>query len=248
MAEPVRQIHSGVVLPPPVRLDGVGLRAGSRTLLSGIDASFGLSPVTVILGPNGAGKTQLLRLVAGLARPDSGTIRYAWPPRPEKHRTALVFQRPVLLRRSAIGNLTHALAQYGVPRRDRRARAQELLRFADLEHRATAPARALSGGEQQRLALARALGAAPDMLLLDEPTAHLDPRATAGVEALVARVVADGVRVVLITHDIGQARRLASEIVFLHAGRLTEQTPANRFFARPASAEARAYLQGDLLL
>lgn len=250
MAEPLRLIdHRAPPAPrPPVTLEDVHLARGGRPILDGIDAELGLSEVTAIMGPNGAGKTQLLRLLARLGAPDRGRIRFAWPDAPEKHRTAIVFQRPVLLRRSVLGNLTHALAQYGVPRAARAARAADLLDFADLVSRARMPARALSGGEQQRLALARALGAAPDLLLLDEPTSNLDPRATAAIEALILRAAAQGTRVILVTHDAGQARRLASDILFLHAGRVAEHTPARRFFDAPASPQAAAYLAGELFL
>lgn len=253
MAEHARPLRIAHARPPlttraPVSLSEVTLRRGGQDVLRDVSADLGLSDVTAIMGPNGAGKTQLLRLIAGLARPDGGTIRFAWPDAPEKHRIALVFQRPVLLRRSALANLTHALAQYGVPRARRVARAHELLDFGGLSDRARTPARALSGGEQQRLALVRALAAAPDLLLLDEPTSNLDPRSTAAIEALIQRATAQGVRVILVTHDIGQARRLAGDILFLHGGRLAERSPAARFFAAPASPQAAAYLAGELYL
>lgn len=253
MADPDRLIHltqrrAPRPQRPPVRLNDVNMTKGGRHILHGITADLGLSDVTAIMGPNGAGKTQLLRLLAGLAHPDSGKVTFAWPDAPEKHRIALVFQRPVLLRRSTLGNLTHALAQYGVPRNRRAVRALQLLEFGGLTDRARTPARALSGGEQQRLALVRALGAAPDLLLLDEPTSNLDPRSTAAIEALILRATAQGVRVILVTHDVGQARRLANDILFLQNGALTEHTPASRFFDTPKSAQAAAYLQGELFL
>jgi len=234
--------------PPAVWLHDVQLRRGGQPILRGLSAELGQADVTAIMGPNGAGKTQLLRLLAGLTQPDDGTVHFAWPDAPEKHRIALVFQRPVLLRRSTMGNLSHALRQYGVPRRRRLSRAMELLAFGDLTDRARTPARALSGGEQQRLALVRAMAAAPDLLLLDEPTSNLDPRSTAAIEALILRATAQGVRVILVTHDAGQARRLADDILFLHDGRVAEHSPAARFFDMPASAQAAAYLQGDLYL
>ncbi len=233
---------------PPVRLEGVGLSRRGRVILDGVTASLGLSDITAILGPNGAGKTQLLRIIAGLDAPRSGRVDFAWPPTPDKHRVALVLQRPVLLRRSVRANLDHALRQYGISRKDRPARIAELLRFGELAGLAATPARALSGGEQQRLALVRALGAAPDLLLLDEPSAHLDPRSTAAIEGLIRRAADEGVRIILVTHDRSQARRLATDVLFLHEGRVAEHGPALRFFERPASREARAYLDGDLLL
>lgn len=253
MAEPDRLIRLAHTQPtltqhPPVRIADLYLQRGGQYILRGITANLGLSDVTAIMGPNGAGKTQLLRLIAGLGQPDSGTIKFAWPDAPEKHRIALVFQRPMLLRRSALANLTHALAQYGVTRARRAARAMELLDFGGLTDRANIPARALSGGEQQRLTLVRALGAAPDLLLLDEPTSNLDPRSTAAIEALIQRATAQGVRVILVTHDIGQARRLAKDILFLQDGQAAEHSPAPQFFDTPTSAQAAAYLRGELYL
>ncbi len=199
------------------------------------------------MGPNGAGKSLSLRMMAGLVKPDAGEVSFAGG-RPGAQDVALVFQKPVLLRRSVRANLAHALATYGVPRRERPARLADLLRRTDLEGLAQAPARRLSGGEQQRLAMARALAAGPRFLLLDEPTASLDPHATAAIEALICRAAADGVKVVLVTHDRGQAARLADDVLFLHRGRLAEAAPARRFFEAPASREARAYLAGDLLV
>lgn len=253
MAEPDRLIRLAHARPPhperpPVCIKGLYLSRSNQFILRDVTLDLGLSDVTAIMGPNGAGKTQLLRLIAGLGHADSGEIKFAWPDMPDKNRIALVFQRPVLLRRSALANLTHALAQYGVKRTLRTARAMELLDFGGLSDRAHIPARALSGGEQQRLTLVRALGAAPDLLLLDEPTSNLDPRSTAAIEALIQRATAQGVRVILVTHDIGQARRLANDIVFLQNGQVAEHSPAARFFDTPASAQAAAYLRGELYL
>ncbi|MEQ9609977.1 MAG: ATP-binding cassette domain-containing protein, partial [Kiloniellaceae bacterium] len=161
---------------------------------------------------------------------------------------AVVFQRPVVLRRSVAANLKHALATYGVPRGERAKRLEELLTLAGLQDLADRPARVLSGGEQQRLAMVRALAAEPDLLLLDEPTASLDPQATAAIETLIGRAAAKGVKIVMVTHDRGQAQRLADEILFLHRGRLSERSAADAFFSRPNSAAAQAYLEGRLLL
>ncbi|RED14097.1 ABC transporter ATP-binding protein [Pontivivens insulae] len=252
MADPLpfRPPAAAPVMPdrPAVRIEDLRLTRRWRKVIDGISADLGTPGCTAIMGPNGAGKSLLLRTIAGLEKPQGGTITFAWPPTPEKRRVALVFQRPVLLRRTALANLVHALRQFGVPRAARTDQAMALLERADLAHAAKTPARALSGGEQQRLALVRALGQAPDLLLLDEPSASLDPRATAALERLIRQAIHDGVRVLLITHDRGQARRLANRVVFLHAGRVTEDTPSDRFFDVAQSPQARAYLNGDLLL
>jgi tungstate transport system ATP-binding protein len=154
----------------------------------------------------------------------------------------------VLLRRSALANVTHALRARGVSRQECHARAERMLSAAGLGALTRTPARLLSGGEQQRLAMARALSLEPDVLFLDEPTANLDPASTLAIEQLIQQAHDEGTKCVLVTHDIGQARRLADEVVFLHRGQLEEQSPAGRFFDAPVSASARAFLEGRLVL
>ena len=158
----------------------------------------------------------------------------------------MVFQRPVLLRRTAVANVAYALAIAGVPRAERIPRALDALRRVGLGHLAKHPARVLSGGEQQRLALARAWALSPEVLFLDEPTASLDPGATQEIEKGIAAVHASGTKIVLVTHNLGQARRLGDEILFLHQGRIAERAPADRFFKQPASREAAQFLEGEL--
>jgi tungstate transport system ATP-binding protein len=159
----------------------------------------------------------------------------------------MVFQRPVLLRRSAAANIRYVLSTQGIPRRQRRVMVTEALEQAGLLPLAAQPARVLSGGEQQRLALARVWALKPQVLFLDEPTASLDPAATRTVEALLARIHHAGTKLIMTTHDLGQARRLADEVLFLHHGRLVENAPASEFFAKPQSKEAAAFLEGKLL-
>jgi len=232
----------------PVVLDGVGYAAAGRQLIKPVSLTLGPGPLTCVMGPNGAGKSLLLRLIGGLIRPSAGRVTYGGAPEAGKNRIAVVFQRPVLLRRSVAANLDHALKTYGVPRAQRPERIRELMALGQLRKMSWRPARLLSGGEQQRLCMVRALAAAPDLLLLDEPTASLDPQATAAFEALITRAAADGVKVVLVTHDRDQARRLAEEIVFLHHGRIAERAPAADFFDHAQSPEAQAYLAGRLLV
>lgn len=231
----------------PVTLRGVEFRAGGQSLIGGLDLVLEPGPLTCIMGPNGAGKSLLVRLIAGLIQPTGGAVTYGGATVPGKNRIAVVFQRPVLLRRSAAANLDHALKTYGVARAERPGRIAALLAEAGLGAQAGQAARLLSGGEQQRLALVRALAAEPDLLLLDEPAASLDPQATAMLEALIRRASAHGVKVVLVTHDRDQARRLADEVILLHRGRIAEQGPAGAFFEAPKTTEAQAYLDGRLL-
>lgn len=241
----------------PVSLEGVCFGVNGTDLLHDVSLSIGHGNRTVIMGPNGAGKSLLLRLMQGLIRPTRGRLswRRNWeagggsqgrpsgaPP------VSIVFQRPVLLRRSVAANLAHALRVLRVPRADRSARLEELLTLGNLQDRRDQPARSLSGGEQQRLATVRALAASPEMLLLDEPTASLDPQATHAIEDLIQRSHDRGTKIVLVTHDMGQAKRLGDEIVFMSKGRIAEFTPAETFFSRPQSEEARAYLSGRLVI
>lgn len=234
----------------PVALQGLGFAAGGKTLIHGLSLQLSPGSRSVVMGPNGAGKSLFLRLLAGLIQPTAGRVTYGGREADAAvlRRIAVVFQRPVVLRRSVAANLRHALATYGVPRRERPARLEALLALGQLAAIADRPARVLSGGEQQRLCVVRALAAQPDLLLLDEPTASLDPQATAAIEALVGQAAAAGVKIVLVTHDRGQAERLADEVLFLHHGRLAEHSPADAFFNKPDSAAAQAYLEGRLLL
>jgi len=234
----------------PIVLDALRLEVGGKALVDGLSLELAPGSRSVIMGPNGAGKSLTLRLIAGLIRPSAGSITYGGRAADAAllRRIAVVFQRPVMLRRSVAANLRHALATYGVPRAERARRIEELLALGQLQDLADRPARVLSGGEQQRLSMVRALAAEPDLLLLDEPTASLDPQATAAIEALVEQASENGVKIVLVTHDRGQAQRLADEILFLHRGRLAERSAADAFFSRPNSAAAQAYLEGRLLL
>lgn len=231
----------------PVTLEAARLRFRGAGGLDGLSLTLEPGGVTALMGPNGAGKSLTLRLIAGLIAPQSGRLGWAGAGKPPRGAIGLVFQRPVLLRRSAGANLLHALGLAGMARAERAAARDALLARCGLAHCAARPARALSGGEQQRLAFARALAFRPRLLLLDEPTASLDPAETARLEALIAEAAREGVTALLVTHDPAQARRLADRILFLHRGKLAEAGPAARLDA-PKSAELRAYLAGDLLV
>lgn len=232
----------------PLRLTDVAYRARGQTLIDSISADLRAGGRCVILGPNGAGKSLLLRLCHGLLRPTAGRIEWAAGNGERvRRRQAMVFQDPVLLRRSAAGNIRYPLHLHGVPRGERQAAVEQALARAGLSDVADRPARVLSGGEQQRLAIARAWVTRPQVLFLDEPTSNLDPAATRAIEELILAVDMAGTKIIMTTHDLGQARRLADEILFLHRGRLLERTPAREFFAAPHTAKATTFLKGDLL-
>jgi tungstate transport system ATP-binding protein len=231
----------------PLVLDNVCFSAGGRNIIEGVTCEIASGPRTVILGPNGAGKSVLMRLCHGLLAPSSGRIEWRGGVNPRGRRTqAMVFQRPVMLRRSALANVTYALELAGVPRPERTRRAEKALSSVGLSHAAQRPARVLSGGEQQRLALARAWALDPEVFFLDEPTANLDPSATREVEAIVEQIRASGTKIVMTTHNLGQAQRVGDEILFISAGRLVERTPVERFFSQPATPEAAAFIRGEL--
>ena len=235
---------------PLLQARGLCFDAGGKRLIDRIDARIRLHRRTAIMGANGTGKSLLLRLLHGLIQPTAGEVLWQGRPldREGRRGQAMVFQRPVMLRRSVLANLRFALAVRGVggsERTDREAEAVERSQLRDLANR---PARVLSGGEQQRLAVARALACAPRVLFLDEPTASLDPASTHAIEQLIREAHRSGVTIVLVTHDIGQARRLGDDLIFLHAGRVVETGRVSDVLDAPRSEAACAWLEGRLYL
>ncbi len=228
----------------PLRLEGVSFAAGGRTIIEPLDLTLEAGASTIILGANGAGKSVLMRLMHGLLAPSTG--RVAWSTDGPRRRQAMVFQRPVMLRRSALANVVYALDAAGVPVGQQSRLAREALQEVGLAQAAGRPARVLSGGEQQRLALARAWALHPEVLFLDEPTANLDPGATREIEAIIKAFDVAGTKIVMSTHSLGQARRLGDEVIFLHQGRVAERAPIEKFFPQPASPEAVAFVKGEL--
>jgi tungstate transport system ATP-binding protein len=226
-------------------LEGVGYTVRGRRIIDSICVQLAAGARTVILGPNGAGKSVLLRLCHGLLQPTEGSVVWQAARAGNGVRQALVFQRPVMLRRSALANIAHALAVHGVGRRERAERSVAALSRAGLRHLANRSARVLSGGEQQRLALARAWALHPDVLFLDEPTANLDPAATREVEAIIQAIHEAGTKIVMTTHNLAQARRMGEEILYIADGRLVESSSAAKFFTAPATEAARRFIEGE---
>ena len=231
----------------PITIDKLTLKAGQKTLLNNISLNITSSGILVIMGPNGAGKSLLMRCLHGLSQPDSGRILFAGDEINQTHRKsqALIFQKPVLLKRSVRQNLEFVRTLH---RTDNVASIELALKNVGLSKLASQPANQLSGGERQRLALARALMMRPQMLFLDEACANLDPASVSNIEEVLRQTCKDGQKIILITHDIAQAKRLADEVVFLHRGALCEHTPARVFFQSPKSKAARAYLDGQILV
>lgn len=233
--------------PQLLDVEDLVFEAGGARRVDGVSLSLGAGGATMVMGPNGAGKSLLLRMLHGLIEPTSGRILWGGAPMSDdiRRRQAMVFQRAVLLRRSVAANIDFVLKLRGAADP---ARRDALLEHVGLLDRSRQAARLLSGGEQQRLALARALATEPEVLFLDEPTASLDPASTQMIESLVADAKARGVKIIFVTHDLGQAKRVADEVVFLHRGRIAERTPAAQFFNDPSSEAARAYLEGRIVL
>ncbi len=245
-------LHSGVMHERvngslPLVLNSVCFAVNGRTILDRISVEITSGARTVILGPNGAGKSVLMRVCHGLLAPTAGSVAWhGWQAGAPRGRQAMVFQRPVMLRRSALENVIYGLRLAGVPRRLARDQALDALARVGLSAVADRPARVLSGGEQQRLALARAWARRPEVLFLDAPTANLDPAANREIEATIQSIHAAGTKIIMATHNLGQARRLADEILFLQDGRLIERRPVDDFFLQPATAEAAAFIKGEL--
>jgi tungstate transport system ATP-binding protein len=235
----------------PLRLENVGYSVNGKSLVQALSLDFEAGAPTLVLGPNGAGKSLLLRLCHGLLQPTVGRVSWhgsaAQNPQSLRFGQAMVFQKPVLLRRSVLANVAFPLKLRGLDAGARQKKALAALERVGLAAFADRPARVLSGGEQQRLALARAWALEPQILFLDEPAAALDPNATRQVETIIDSIGRSGTKIVMTTHDLGQARRLAGDIIFMANGRVAERTATGDFFTAPRSKAAQAFLNGDLI-
>jgi tungstate transport system ATP-binding protein len=232
----------------PLVADGLQFAIAGRPIIRDVSFTIGSSGRTVILGPNGAGKSVLLRLLHGLLQPSGGELLWGGlTVARAREQQAMAQQHPVLLRRTVAGNLFHVLHVKGVPRGERQALVDAALQQAGLAELDARAARTLSGGQKQRLAIARACVLRPAVLLLDEPTTNLDPAAVRRVEELIGAVAAAGTKILMTTHDIAQAKRLAADVLFLNEGRLLEHAPAAEFFASPKDPAAARFLDGELL-
>ena len=230
-----------------VSLEDVLVRRRGKAILGPINLSLASSGFTIVLGPNGAGKTTLLKILHGGERVTRGTVSWSLPKHEARQEQAYVFQTPTMLRRSVAQNLAYPLQLLGL---DKHAIAERVEFWAErigLRAELESAATRLSGGEKQKLALARALIRDPKVLFLDEPCANLDGRATREIESILLEAVANGTRIIMTTHNIGQARRLASDVVFLLNGTLHEQAEASQFFNAPQTAAAQAFQQGDIV-
>lgn len=242
--------HDAASGAPLLSARGLCFDSGKQRLINNIDLDISPGRCTVVMGANGSGKSLLLRLLHGLLLPTAGEILWHGRPldRAARQDQAMVFQRPVMLRRSVAANLRFALSVRGVRGSERKAREAETLALARLNTLKDRPARVLSGGEQQRLAMARAMICAPRMLLLDEPTASLDPASSLAIELLIEDARKSGTTIILVTHDAGQARRLGDDLIFLHSGSIAETGTVSRVLDIPRTEAAQAWLNGRLFV
>jgi len=230
----------------PIEFHNVDFSINGKKLIDNASCQLTKTGKTVVMGANGAGKSLFLRLIAGLIQPNSGTLHVCNgnPSSTGDVCISMVFQNPILLRRTTFANVAYVLKQGGHRKQAIATKVDDALALAQLRDHAQTPARRLSGGEQQRLALARALVVCPDILLLDEATANLDPASTFIVENMVDEVSRTGTKIIFVTHDIRQTRRVADDILFIHNGRILAHKPAREFFRDPGSHQAQAYLDG----
>lgn len=231
----------------PLTLDEIVLRRAGRIILGPLSWVLDGTGITVVIGPNGSGKTSFLRAMHGLERTNEGRLHWLAALDVVRARQSFVFQTPILMRRSVVDCIAYPLLLDGVSRKIARARAAEEAAKVGLSALLDQPAQVLSGGEKQKLALARALVRGPEVLFLDEPCANLDGRATREIESILRAARDSGTRIVMSTHDHGQARRLADDILFLYNGRLVETGPKTVVMESPTTSEMTAFIKGDLL-
>lgn len=231
----------------PLTLNSAVAKVHGKIIAGPVDLVVAGRGITIVLGPNGSGKTTLLRLMHGLQRVRGGSVNWSQPHAVARLRQSYVFQSPIMMRRRVVDSIAYPLILRGVPRKQARMHAMEWAVEFGLERALNRPAPVLSGGEKQKLSLARALITGPDILFLDEPCANLDGRATRDIEALLDRAQAAGTRIVMSTHDIGQARRLANEIVFMLGGKVHETGCAEAFFLGPDTPQAAAFINGEIV-
>ena len=232
----------------PVTLNGAIVRKGTKQIVGPLDLTIKGAGCSILIGPNGAGKTTFLRLLHGLDRASSGTVKWAVKKDEAYNRQSFVFQTPVVLRRSGIENIAYPLYVRGIKRNEAQSEAAKWTKDIGLSGVAHNDAHVLSGGEKQKLAIARALITNPDVLFLDEPTTNLDGASTLEIERLILSAVEKGTRIVMATHDFGQARRLATEILFMYRGQIHERSDADIFFSGPKTEEAVEFIRGDVLV
>ena len=230
----------------PIRFHNVSLKLDNNFFFKKLSFEINTKGISVFIGANGAGKTSCIKLLTGLIKPDSGEVLFSTN-KEILNRIGYVPQKIILLRRSVEQNLLHTLSISNYPTNKKKQRIKEILKFAKLEHVAKQSARNLSIGQQQLISIMRALAIKPSFLFLDEPCANLDPKTTQIIENLIKVVSKSGVKIIIVTHDLFQAKRLANDILFFHNGKIIEHTKTKSFFKNPKSKEAKDFQKGLLL-
>ncbi|MEP3277969.1 MAG: ATP-binding cassette domain-containing protein [Stappiaceae bacterium] len=231
----------------PLRLEAASVVKRGKKIVGPITTEIGRTGCTIVMGPNGAGKSTLLRLMHGLEQPRQGTVTWRVPDREARHKQSFVFQAPVVMRRTVLENIAYPKIICGASRKEAKEIATHWCEKVGLSQACDREAHVLSGGEKQKLAIARALIVKPDVLFLDEPTTNLDGRATREIETILLHALEQGTRLIMATHDMGQAKRLGQDVMFLYRGALHETGTTDRFFENPTTREARAFLDGDIV-
>ncbi|WP_039017888.1 ATP-binding cassette domain-containing protein [Halocynthiibacter namhaensis] len=231
----------------PLTLKEASVKRRGKTLAGPIDLALNRDGITIVMGPNGAGKTTLLRMMHGIDRLSTGSVTWAVPDTVARAQQAFVFQTPVILRRTVLENLAYPLHLIGMAKKEAEKRALQACADIGLSGHEGLRATRLSGGEKQKLALARALIRNPQVLFLDEPCANLDGPSTREIEALLNQAKLRDTGIIMSTHSIGQAQRLANTVIFMHKGALVEHSPSSVFFETPQTPQATAFLKGDIL-
>ena len=228
----------------PLTLSNLSVRHRGKTVLGPIDLVIDQGGPTMVIGPNGSGKTTLLRVMHGIEHISEGTVDWA---QPDHANHAYVFQSPVVLRRTVAENLSYPLSLINLPKLEINAAVEYWIERIGLGKVANRSATRLSGGERQKLAIARALIRNPEVLFLDEPCSNLDGQSTREIETLLLKTATAGTRVIMATHDMGQARRLAADVIFMKSGRIAETGLAPDVFDAPQTPDLQAFLKGDIL-
>ena len=230
----------------PIRFHNVSLKLDNNYFFNKLSFKINTNDISVFIGANGAGKSTCIRLLTGLIKPHSGKVLFSTDNK-ILNRIGYVPQKIILLRRSVEKNLLHTLSISNYPTNKKKQRIKEILKFAKLEHLAKQSARNLSIGQQQLISIMRALAIRPNFLFLDEPCANLDPKITQIIENLIKTVSKSGVKIIIVTHDLFQAKRLANDILFFHNGKIIEHTKTKSFFKNPRSKEVKDFQEGLLL-
>jgi len=222
-----------------IELKDISVKSNGRTILNIPHAIIPADRRIACIGPNGAGKTTFLKLIDGLIEPDTGSVEYSFT-----NKTALVLHHTPMLKASARANIAIVKdADKSITNQD----VDHVIAKVGLNHLANHPAHQLSAGERQKLCLARAILQKPNLVLLDEPTANLDPHATEQIEKIICGFTNQGSDVIFSSHQLAQVQRLAQYIIFIDQGEIKEKGPVGPFFSNPQTAAAKQYLQQELL-